>query len=62
MAKEAERIENTDTVKFSKKQIVNSARFKDNIDLVNTVLEDDKEYSLEEVKELIDKYMKGKVN
>lgn len=68
MAKETEKVENAEKVeqtfevKFSKKQLVNSARYKDSIDLVNTVLEDGKEYSLVEVDELIEKYLKGKVN
>ena len=68
MAKETEKVENAEKVeqtfevKFSKKQLVKSARYKDNVDLVNTLLEDDKEYPLSEVDELIEKYLKGKVN
>ena len=65
MAKEIEKTEKVEQafeVKFSKNQLVSSSRYKDNIDLVNTVLEGDKEYSLAEVDELIEKYMKGKVN
>jgi len=68
MAKEIDKVENAEKVerifevKFSKTQFVSSARYKDSIDLVNTVLEDGKEYSLEEVDKLIEKYMKGKVN
>ena len=46
--------------KFSKKQIVMSARFANTRDLVDSLLED-KDYTIKEVDSLIDKYMKGKV-
>jgi len=46
--------------KFSKTQIVMSARFANRRDLVDSLLED-KDYTIKEVDTLIDKYMKGKV-
>jgi hypothetical protein len=58
----AEKVEQTFEVKFSKKQIASSKRYKDKIDLVNALLNDNNEYSLAEVDELIEKYLKGKVN
>ncbi len=46
---------------FSKTQLVKSALFKKHADLLNTALESDKNYSVEQVKEVIEKFMKGKV-
>ena len=48
--------------KFPKEKIVASKRYKDKVDLVNALLSDDKEYSLEEVDYIINNFMKGKVN
>jgi len=49
-------------IKFSKSQLVESKRFSGLKDLLNTILEDGKEYTLDEVVSKVDKYMKGKVN
>jgi hypothetical protein len=49
-------------IKFSKSQLIESKRFSDLKDLLNTILEDGKEYTLDEVVSKVDKYMKGKVN
>lgn len=48
--------------RFTKQQIVNSKKFKDNVDLLNALLKDDKLYTLEEVNKTIEDFMKGKVN
>lgn len=48
--------------KYIKKQIVNSKAFKDNKDLVNALLDENKLYTKNEVSEIIKKYKKGKVN
>ncbi len=46
---------------FSKMQLVKSALFKKHTDLLNTALESGKNYSVEQVKEIIEKFMKGRV-
>ncbi len=46
---------------FSKSQLVKSLRFKKHADLLNTALENGKNYSLEQVREIIEKFLKGKV-
>lgn len=61
MAKEHKETDNIE-VKFSKSQLVESKRFSGLKDLLNTILEDGKEYTLDEVVSKVDKYMKGKVN
>lgn len=53
-------IKNTED-KFSKEQIVKSKRFRKNIDLLNAILKENKQYTLKEVEEIIKNFMKGKV-
>lgn len=48
--------------KFPKEVLTSSNRYKHSTDLINALLEDGKEYSFDEVDNLIKKYMKGKVN
>lgn len=48
-------------IKFSKSQLVESKRFSGQKDLLNTILEDGKEYTLEEVVSKVEKYLKGTV-
>lgn len=49
-------------IRFSKKQLVSSLRYIDKADVINAVLKDGQEYTLEETDELIDRFMKGEVN
>lgn len=48
-------------VKFTKEQIVKAKKYRDRRDLVNALLVRDNSYTLSEVDELIDKFMKGSV-
>jgi len=47
--------------KFSKEQLLKSQKYKDERDLINALLKEDKKYSLSDVDKLIDEFMKGKV-
>lgn len=47
---------------FSKEQIVSANKYIHRKDVVNVVLKDGQSYSLDEVDELIEKFMKEKVN
>ena len=47
--------------KFNKVQILASAQYANRRDLVDALLEDEKQYTKKEVDELINKFMKGKV-
>lgn len=49
-------------VKFTKEQILKSKKFKNRVDLIRVILQDDKSYTLEEVQKEIDKFMKRRVN
>lgn len=49
-------------VKFTKDQIVKSKKFKNRVDLIKVILQDNKSYTLEEVQKEIDKFMKRRVN
>lgn len=52
---------NNDIVTFSKAQIVQSKRYKNDIDIVNALLDDKKQYGLEEVDKIIANFKKGRV-
>lgn len=47
--------------RFSKQQLLASKRFRDRRDILETILADGKQYTVNEAKELMEKYMKGKV-
>ena len=47
--------------KFSKAQILASARYRVRKDLVDALLDDSKKYTMKQVDELIEEFMKGKV-
>lgn len=46
---------------FTKAQILASKVYKNRRDVLGVILADDKSYTLEEVQNLLDKFMKGKV-
>ena len=48
--------------KFTKGQIVNSKKFAKNADLLRATLKENKKYTLKEVYEIIENFMKGKVS
>lgn len=47
---------------FTKAQIINSKKYRNRRDLLAAILEEDKNYSVEQVNILIDKFMKSEVN
>ncbi|HEX2927692.1 MAG TPA: hypothetical protein VHP38_15775 [Ruminiclostridium sp.] len=59
--KTEEKVNNTEIPTFSKEQIISCKRYSDRRDIVNVLLEADKLYSFDEVDNLINKFMKGKV-
>ncbi len=56
-----ENVEKEAATKFTKSQLISSKRFCDRRDILNALLKDDKEYTVEAVEQEILKYMKGKV-
>lgn len=48
-------------IKFSKEQILASAKYRNNGDLVDAILDEKKKYTIENVDSLVEKYMKGEV-
>lgn len=54
------KVEKTEPL-FSKAQILASAKYRVRRDLVDALLDDGKKYTIKEVDELINKFMKGKV-
>jgi len=63
MAKEVKETKKADNfeIKFSKEQLVKSKMFNGQQDLLNTILDEDKQYTLDEVASMVEKYLKGKV-
>lgn len=62
MAKKAELEKKAENIaRFSREQLVNSEKYSSKKDLLTALLEVDKEYSLSEVDDLIDKFNKKKV-
>lgn len=57
-ATEPEKIEKL----FSKEQLLAAERFQERKDIVNALLSPDKQYTVEAVEQMIEKYMKGQVN
>ncbi len=47
--------------RYGKEQILNSSRYRGKRDLINALLKEGKEYSLEEVDGLLEVYLKGRV-
>ena len=62
MATKTKAVETVNEPKFTKEAFVNSKWFMKERDLVSALLEDGEEYTISEVKNKIEKYMKGKVN
>lgn len=56
-ATEPEKIEKL----FSKEQLLAAERFQERKDIVNALLSLDKQYTVETVEQMIEKYMKGQV-
>ncbi len=48
--------------KFSKQQLLAARRFQGRKDIVNALLDPDKQYTAEAVEKMIETYMKGQVN
>lgn len=48
-------------IEFSKEQILASAKYRNNRDLVDAILDEKKRYTIENVDSLVEKYMKGEV-
>lgn len=56
-ATEPEKIEKL----FSKEQLLAAERFQERKDIANALLSPDKQYTVEAVEQMIEKYMKGQV-
>jgi len=48
-------------IRFTKAQLVSSKKYRDRKDLLNVLLKDDATYGFDDVDELIEQFMKGKV-
>lgn len=58
----AKKEEKKSEVLYSKEQILSSLKFREHVDLANALLSDDKRYTLVDVENMINNYLKGTVN
>jgi hypothetical protein len=62
---EAANVETTETVNtatFTKEQLLSAKKYFNRKDILGVLLDDGKEYTIEQVDTLVDEFMKGKVN
>lgn len=45
------------TQKFSKKQLISSKMFRDRVDLLNVLLDDNKQYTIEQVNKIVKDFL-----
>lgn len=57
----AKKDEKKEEAKFTKEQLINSAKYKHRVDLINALLKDDVTYTSSEVDKKINDFMKGAV-
>lgn len=55
------KIDEGEKITFTKEQIISSKKYRDRKDLINVLLKNGQSYSLNEVDDLIENFMKGKV-
>lgn len=51
----------SEDILFTKEQIINSNKFEDKKDVLNVILKENEKYSINEVLELIDEFLKEEV-
>lgn len=61
MKNEVEKPVNAKAEKFTKEQILQAKRFRRYVDALPFLLEDGREYTLDEVERVLDNWMKGQV-
>ena len=49
-------------IAYSKRQLLESEKYRGRRDLISALLKDDKKYTCKEVDDLINKFLKGRVN
>lgn len=60
MAKERKEAGMQESV-FSKEQILQASRFSEHIDIIDALLENDRQYTIRQVEDIVSKFLKGKV-
>lgn len=60
-SKDKEEVKNNEESLYSKEQILKSNKFKNRIDILNVLLQDDKDYTLSDVENVLNKFMKRRV-
>lgn len=61
MAKEKNETQAGREAVFSKEQILQASRFSEYVDIIDALLEADRQYTITQVEDIVSKFLKGKV-
>lgn len=61
MEKEKSKVKEQTVPEFTKEQILQASRFSKHIDIIDALLQADKRYTMEQVNDIVDGFLKGKV-
>lgn len=61
MAKERKETGAPESV-FSKEQILQASRFSEHVDIIDALLENDRQYTISQVEDIVSRFLKGKVD
>lgn len=62
MSKESKENKEVAVSTYSKEQIIESKKFKSRVDVLRVILDENKTYTIADVENELNKFMKGKVN
>ena len=62
MSKESKENKEVAVSTYSKEQIIESKKFKSRVDVLRVILDENKTYTIADVEDELNKFMKGKVN
>lgn len=62
MSKESKENKQVAVSTYSKEQIIESKKFKSRVDVLKVILDENKTYTIADVENELNKFMKGKVN
>lgn len=62
MSKESKENKEVAVSTYSKEQIIQSKKFKSRVDVLRVILDENKTYTIADVENELNKFMKGKVN
>lgn len=52
---------NTEELKYTKESILNSKKYSERKDILSVILKEDEEYTLNDIDDILNKFMKGEI-